>query len=262
MPLMAGVYTTLKKNGTISYRSSITYQGKHISLGSYQTEEDAHTAYCEAQSILYSEQLEGIQYKPEDSVLSFNKYIILYNFKTTGFYFKTPIILQDNYFLYYLTPEHVLKFDVDDLFYYSTHTISKRGGHLFVSDYGMQVNILSRYGIKNFAVPDRDYRFINGDPTDFRYKNIEVINKYYGVQKLLKNGLFIYESIIHINGNFKIGTYQTEAEAAIAYNKAVDILQKKGIQKNYMTNFVTEVDEINYASLYNRLRISKKIREL
>lgn len=262
MPLMAGVYTTQKKDGSTSYRASITYQNKHISLGSFPTEETAHQAYCEAQEILYSETSEDFYYQPKHNVLNFTKYVILYNFKETGFYFKTPIILKDNYFLYYLTPEHVLKFDVDDLFYYSTHTISKRGGHLFVSDYGMQVNILSRYGIKNFAVLDRDFRFINGDTTDFRYKNIEVINKYYGVKRFLKNGLFLYESVIHINGNFKIGTYQTEVEAAIAYNKAVDIIQKKGIRKNFMTNFVTEVDEIGYASLYNKLRISKKIREL
>lgn len=260
MPLKAGVYTNKKKNGTLSYRSSITFQNKHISLGSFDTEEGAHQAYLEAKELLYSESITIEDYQPH--TLNFSKCIMLFNFKTTGFYFKTPILLKDNYFLYYLTPELILKFDVDDLFYYSTHTISKRGGHLFVSDYGMQVNILSRYGIKNFAVLDRDYRFINGDTTDFRYKNIEIINKYYGVQKIIQNGRYVYDSIIHINGNFKIGTYKTETEAAIAYNKAVDILKKKGFQKNFFTNFILEVDEIAYASLYNKLRISKKIREL
>ena len=260
MPLKAGVYINKKKNGTISYRSSITFQNKHISLGSFDTEDAAHQAYLEAKELLYSEPVSIEDYQPH--TLNFSKCIMLFNFKTTGFYFKTPILLKDNYFLYYLTPELILKFDVDDLFYYSTHTISKRGGHLFVSDYGMQVNILSRYGIKNFAVLDRDYRFINGDTTDFRYKNIEIINKYYGVQKIIQNGRYVYDSIIHINGNFKIGTYKTETEAAIAYNKAVDILKKKGFQKNFFTNFILEVDEIAYASLYNKLRISKKIREL
>lgn len=260
MPLKAGVYINKKKNGTISYRSSITFQNKHISLGSFDTEDAAHHAYLEAKDLLYSESVSIEDYQPH--TLNFSKIIMLFNFKTTGFYFKTPILLKDNYFLYYLTSELILKFDVDDLFYYSKHTISKRGGHLFVSDYGMQVNILSRYGIKNFAVLDRDYRFINGDTTDFRYKNIEIINKYYGVQKITRNGRFVYNSIIHINGNFKIGTYKTETEAAIAYNKAVDILKKKGIQKNFNTNFILEVDEIAYASLYNKLRISKRIREL
>lgn len=262
MPLLAGVYTNQKKDGTTSYRASITYKNKHISLGSFPSEEDAHKAYLEAQDLLHMEHLSYEDYKHETNLLNFSKFISLYNFKTTGFYFKTPILLKDNYFEYFLTPDKILKFDVDDLFYYSTHTISKRGGHLFVSDYGMQVNILSRYGIKNFAVLNRDYRFINGDCTDFRYKNIEIINKYYGVQKTLRNGLFVYDTIIHINGNYKVGTYKTETEAAIAYNKAVDIILKKGYKKNYPTNFILEVDEIGYASLYNKLRISKKIREL
>ena len=54
----------------------------------------------------------------------------------------------------------------------------RRGGHLFVADYGMQVNIASRYGIKNFAVENRDYRFVNGNDHDFRYANIEILNTY------------------------------------------------------------------------------------
>lgn len=261
MAQRTGVYTTRKLDGSKSYRASITFQNKHISLGSFSTEESAHLAYCEAQELLYSDFLTYENYQSGTHNLSFSKYIILYNFKTSGFYFKTPILLKDNYFLYFLTYELVLKFDVDDLFYYSTHTISKRGSHLFVSDYGMQVNVLSRYGIKNFAVKDRDYRFINGDDTDFRYANIEIINKYIGVKKILRKGIYAYESIIHLNGNYKIGIYKTETEAAIAYNKAVDTLQKKGCKKNFSTNFIIEVDEIGYASLYNKVRISKKIRE-
>lgn len=259
---MPGVYTNRKKDGSISYRASITFQNKHISLGSYPSELNAHSAYLEAKELLYSETMSHNDYQAAHHTLSFLKRVTLYNFKTTGFYFKTPILLKDTYFIYFLTQDTILKFDVDDLFYYSTHTISKRGGHLFVSDYGMQINILSRYGIKNFAVAGRDYRFINGDTLDFRYKNIEVINKYYGVQRTIKQGIYVYESYIHINGSFKIGTYKTETEAAIAYNKAVDIVQKKGIEKKYLTNYVLEVDEIAYASLYNKLRISKKLRDL
>lgn len=262
MPLKAGVYISKKKDGSISYRSSITFQNKHISLGSYPSELEAHTAYCEAQEILYSNSNILEEALSNICTLSYSKCITLFNFKLTGFYFKTPILLKDNYFLYFLSQDMVLKFDVDDLFFYSTHTISKRGGHLFVSDYGMQLNIQSRYGIKNFAVEGRDYRFINGDSYDFRYRNIEIINKYYGVQKKLQNGLFVYDSIIHINGNYKIGTYRTEIEAAVAYNKAVDTLRNKGISKNFATNYILELNEISYASLYHKIRISKKIREL
>ena len=28
----------------------------------------------------------------------------------------------------------------------------KRGGHLFVAEYGMQTSVLSRYGIRSYAV--------------------------------------------------------------------------------------------------------------
>ena len=45
MPQLPGVYQAKKKNGTIYYRSSLTYRAKHISLGSYGTPESAHEAY-------------------------------------------------------------------------------------------------------------------------------------------------------------------------------------------------------------------------
>ena len=43
--MLPGVYLATKKDGTVYYRSSITYRSKHISLGSFPTEEDAHCAY-------------------------------------------------------------------------------------------------------------------------------------------------------------------------------------------------------------------------
>lgn len=59
----------------------------------------------------------------------------------------------------------------------------RRGNHYFVSDYGMQLTLTSRYGIKNYAVPGRDYCFRNGDPTDFRRENLQIHNIYHGVRK-------------------------------------------------------------------------------
>ena len=49
-----GVFIAKKKDGTIYYRSSITYKNKHISLGSFDTEDQAHQTYNEASMILYS----------------------------------------------------------------------------------------------------------------------------------------------------------------------------------------------------------------
>lgn len=265
MGLLPGVYQAVKKDGTLYFRSSITFQNKHISLGSFETEAFAHNAYLEASNILSdsSYTLEKVlstetKYKAEH-ILSFEKWVVLINFRDNKIYFKTPIYIKHNYFLYYLTEDTVLKFAVDDLFYYANHKIMKRGGHLFVSDFGMQVNILSRYGIKNFAVPGRDYIFVNGDTTDYRYENIEIINKYNGVCKTTVKGIPIYEVKIHINGDFIVGRYEEETMAAIAYNKAVDILEEKGITKNFTKNFIVELSKEKYYEYYSKICISKKI---
>ena len=154
--MLPGVYQAKKKDNTIYFRSSITYSGKHISLGSFDTEKKAHEAYLYAGRLLAGKEITLTSYKKENPVLSFSKWVSLINFRDNGIYIKTPIYLFQKYFHYYFSPENYLIFDTDDLFYYSTRTISRRGGHLFVADYGMQVNILSRYGIKNYAVAGRD----------------------------------------------------------------------------------------------------------
>lgn len=154
-----GVYSAKKKDGTIYFRSSFTYKNKHISLGSFATEKEAHKAYLEANDIMNSKKKILItDYNKKTRVINFEKWVVLINFKDNGMYFKNPIYLFPKYFEYYLDndPYAPLKFDVDDLFFYSTHKIMRRGGHLFVADYGMQLNILNRYGIKNFAVPGKD----------------------------------------------------------------------------------------------------------
>ena len=105
-------------------------------------------------------------------------------------YISTPIYMRKNYFSYYLSINQELKFDIDDLFYYSSHKIMQRKGHLFVNDYGMQVTIQSRYGIKSHAVEGRDYQFVNGDPNDFRYSNLLIINHYHGVSRIERSGAY------------------------------------------------------------------------
>ena len=257
--MLPGVYLAYKKNGDKYYRSSITYKGKHISLGSYDNKKDASDAYKLASKILTKPDQFKIDAYLDDCVLSLHKWVVLINYRDHNIYFKNPIYLKKNFFLYYLSEDLVLKFDVDDLFYYAHHKILKRGGYLFVSDYGMQINILSRYGIKNFAVPGRDYRFVNSDKTDFRYDNIEVINRFYGVNKIIYKGKTLYEAKILVNGNYIIGRYSDEIQAAIAYNKAAHILQQNGFKKKFPTNYIEDMDDITYASIYNKLRISKKL---
>ncbi len=259
MEAKAGVYTAKKKDGTIYYRSSITYRGKHISLGSFNSSDKANAAYNEAGQILKGKGSPD-DYKPK--TLDFCKCISLMNFRDNNIYFKTPIYIRASFFNYYYDKETVYTFDTDDLFYYSVHKIMKRGGHLFVSDYGMQVNILNRYGIKNFAVCGRDYYFKNNDDRDLRYTNIVSVNPYNGVSIKSEKGLSVYVAKIHVRGDYMIGKYKTPIEAAIAYNKAIDILKKNGINKNYAANYVDGVSGMQYAEIYSNIKVSKKIYKL
>ncbi len=257
---LPGVYTATKKDGTKYYRASLTYKNKHISLGSYETAVIANMAYLEALELLTNSSV-GIDNYSSSKTLLFEKWVSLVNFRDNGLYFSNPIYIRPKFFYYYISPTEFYTFDTDDLFYYSSHKIMKRGGHLFVSDYGMQTNIQNRYGIKSYAVCGRDYRFINGNDHDYRYENIEVINRYNGVAKIYKKNMPFYQAKIHINGDYIIGIYETETEAAIAYNKAIDIVKKAGCNKNYTPNFL-ELTNAMYAEIYNAVPISQKLSEL
>lgn len=256
--MLPGVYQAKQKNGTVYYRSSINYRSKHISIGSFDSEITANSAYLEASRLLNDSSVDMNNLLSRITVLSFEKAVTLLNFRDNGIYSKNPLYLRKGYFSYYLSPADELKFDIDDLFYYSIHKILKRQGHLYVNDYGMQCSILSRYGIKPYAVAGRDYFFSNGDATDYRYSNIIIKNHYHGVLEYTKNGITRYKTLIHINGNYTIGTYSSEEKAAIAYNKAADYAKAAGIHKNFPENYVDSVSPKEYAEIYTRLKISKK----
>lgn len=255
---LPGTFTARKKDGTIYYRSSFTYKNKHISLGSFDTQQEAHLAYLEALKIIDNTDISIINYSKQ-SPLSFEKWVILCNFRDNSIYFSTPIYVRKQYFSYYLDPRTELKFSIDDLFYYSSHKIMRRNGHYFVADYGMQVTILNRYGIKSYGVPGKDYSHINGDIHDFRYENIEILNAYHGVRHVTHHGKFMYQARIHINGYYVIGYYNSDLEAAIAYNKAIDILASRGCQKQFKQNYTEGISASKYADIYHGLKISSKI---
>lgn len=260
--LLPGVYCIQKKDKTLLYRASLTFRRRHVSLGSYPDEASAHKAYLDGWELLRSKKSPEDYGQDKKTLLSFEKWVVLTNFRDNGLYLSTPIYLRKNYFQYYLTQTLILKFDIDDLFYYTSHKIMSRGGHLFVADYGMQVNIKNRYGIKSHAVAGRDYRFINGDETDFRYVNLEIINRYYGVLRITRNFKPFYKVRLHLRSNYVVGVYETEAEAAIAYNKAVDIVRKNGINRNFTPNYIEGLSAAAYADLYAQIPISEKILTL
>lgn len=258
MPNLTGVYTAKRKNGSLYYRASLTYRAKHISLGSYDDMEAAHAAYLMANRILSDPEIAISDYS-ETSPLLFEKWVALINFRDNSIYIANPIYIRPSFFYYYFSPSDFFIFDKDDLFYYSSHKISYRGGHYFVADYGMQVNIMSRYGIKNYAIANKDYRFINGNTNDYRYENIEIINAYNGVSSFYRNGRLYYRTKIHIKGNYTVGVYDSEIKAAIAYNKAIDILKKAGVHKAYTPNYMENISPLTYADIYSSIKISNKI---
>ena len=257
--LYKGVFRAEKKDGTVYYRASLTRNGKHISLGSYPDALQAHQAYDQG-TLLLSDPCLILQSYDPSSPLSFEKWVCLINLRDNGLYIGNPIYLGQQLFYYYLSPHHVLKFDMEDLFYYSSHKVMQRGNHYFVADYGMQLTLTSRYGIKSYGVPGVDYSFVNGDPTDFRRENLQIYNIYHGVRKTAaKNGQYLYTVRIHIRGNYIVGRYATDVEAAIAYNKAIDILRSKGVTSNFTPNYVEGITPRHYAEIYSALTIAPGI---
>ena len=255
---MPGAFLAQKKDGTIYYRSSFTYKNKHISLGSYKSAQEAHEAYKAAHHLVATHKLSLMDY-PKNHPLSFEKWVILCNFRDNNLYFSTPIYVRKHYFSYYMDEHTELKFSIDDLFYYASHKIMRRNGHYFVADYGMQVTILTRYGIKSYGVLGKDYNLINGDIHDFRIENIEVLNTYHGVRRITYHGKEKYQSRIHIRSYYIIGYYDTDIEAAIAYNKAIDILVSNGCTKQFKQNYMEGLSPSAYADIYRKLELSKKI---
>ena len=256
--IMPGVFEARKKDGTIYYRSSLTHKGKHISLGSYSTMEDANRAYQEG-VILLRDGAYTIDFLPKHFLLPFSKVISLLNLRDNGLYCKNPIYLMPTYFLYYINEQEAYLFDRDDYFFYAAHKIQKRGGYLFICHYGSQYSILKRYGIHQHAVAGRDYIFVNGNPHDYRYSNIRIINHYAGVLSHSKNGIDSYKVYIHVNGNLLVGTYATELEGAIAYNKAADILQSRGFSRQYVKNYIEGLSKHEYKAIYDSLIIADAI---
>ena len=255
---LEGVFPAVKKNGEEYFRASLTHKRKHVSLGSFATPQEAHLAYLEGLQILKDPSYTITRYSRK-SPLAFEKWICLINFRDNGIYFGNPIYIAKRMFYYHLSPSITLKFDPDDLFYYSSHKIMCRGNHYFVADYGSQISIVTRYGIKPYAVEGRDFRFINGDNTDFRRENLEILNIYHGVTLEQKKGQYVYAVRIHLRGNYLVGRYASEEEAAIAYNKAIDILKRNGITRNFTPNYVENVPPRKYAEIYTNLVISPAI---
>lgn len=251
----AGTYVARKKDNSIYYRASMTCGGRHVSLGSYASAEDAGRAYEEARQLLRSDL--SIDDYGDGHHLSFEKWVVICNYRDNEVYTPNPIYVRPRLFYYYFAPGDFFIFSGEDLFYYSAHKIQRRGGHYFVADYGSQINILSRYGIRAHAVPGRDYVFINGNSQDMQYSNVEVINPYHGV---VRNPDASFTARIHVNGYVTIGTYPDAITAAMAYNKAADVCNENGVSRQYPVNYVDGLSAKAYADLYTAVSISPAVK--
>lgn len=256
---MTGACQAKKKDGSVYWRSSLTYRRRHISLGSYETESAAAAAYAQGLSILHENNITLENFLSHAKVLAPEKAVILLNLRDNHTYIKNPVYLRQGYFSYFVKGKEELKFSNDDLFYYSAHAILVHDGHYYVNDYGMQYGILERFGIRPWSVAGRDYVFANGDTKDFRYENIIVLNHYHGVYRIDTNGVIRYEARIHLNGDFVIGRFRTEAKAAVAYNKAADLAIAAGIGKSFPQNYVTEYTAPEYAEIYTDLTMPERL---
>lgn len=256
---MKGIFTAKKKDGSIYYRASVTYKGKHISLGSSSDIDTAARLYENAWTVLKDSELTPDKYTDSLMPLSFHKMVCLANFRDNNLYVKTPIYLHRTFFSYHLDIDTELKFDLEDLFYYSSHTIQRRGKHLFVSDFGLQERVLARYDIPGFAVCGKDYRFVNGDSTDLRYHNVDVINPVKNIRKKKEGRDEVYNVKMHINGDWNIGSFPTHEMAIIAYNKALDEAKKHGLKtRTEMIAIPEGLSHALYAKIYSTIELPPK----
>lgn len=256
--MLPGVFVDELKNGEKNFRASITINGKHISLGSYDNEIQASAAYSLAQKIMTDSFYTCVNFH-DSYPIKFDKYVSLINLRDNHIYFSNPIYVRKRDFSYFYSPFDELKFDIDDLFYFSQHKIMCRGNHFFVSEYGMQTSVRERFGIRSFAVEGRDFVFVNSDSLDFRRENIKIINRYYGVTSYSKNLKKFYKATIHVRSNYVVGVYESEKEAAIAYNKAADVLKRNGFKKEFLQNYIPDISNLEYAEIYSNVKISEKL---
>ena len=97
--MLPGVHKASKKDKTVYYRAGITYQKKHISLGSYSLEADASRAYLDARELL-DDSTRTMQTLDLSSPLPFEKQIVLLNFRDHKIYFPNPIYLRKQLLMY------------------------------------------------------------------------------------------------------------------------------------------------------------------
>ena len=107
-----------KNDGTVYYRASLTKNGKHISLGSFSDALQAHRAYEQGLLLL-------VRSFPDTAVLREGVPFVLRKMGqsesicgATDIYIGNRLLSGASSSSIFIVPHHVLKFDMEDLFYY------------------------------------------------------------------------------------------------------------------------------------------------
>ena len=83
-----GVYIAYRKDKTPYYRASIHFKNKHVTLGSYDTEDIAHAAYIEAQKLYYDCSITIDNYRDKYEILNHDRVITILNHRDNLIYIK------------------------------------------------------------------------------------------------------------------------------------------------------------------------------
>ncbi len=252
---MSYIYPSVLNEKT-QYKVYFVFESNKIYLGTYPSMETAEKVLAEAKALMNAPKGPPCF---EHASLNYKKIVSLCNLRDHKKYMKNPIYLYGPYFHYYLSKDCILVFDSKDLFYFSTYRIYKRGNYLYTQDSISQQNILLRFGIPNHSVMNKDYFFKNGNPYDFRSENLVVVNGYKGVKQKLKKDKAIYIAYIHTKTNLIIGHYESEMEAAIAYNKAIDLLHEQNLNHDYTPNTIPYITKTEYQAIYDRISVSPRL---
>ena len=252
---MSYIYPSVT-NEITKYKIYFVYEGQKIYLGVYASRKEGQRILDEAEKIMHLPA--GIP-SFDDYTLNYKKVVCLCNLRDNKKYIKNPIYIYSKHFHYYLSQDCILIFDLKELFYFSTYKIHKRGSYLYTQDSVSQKSILSRFGILNHSVAGKDYIFKNNNPYDFRHENLEIINTYKGVTKKQRADKISYAASIFLDKNIIIGHYSSELEAAIAYNKAVDLLQEVYPQKQFVSNYIPFLTHEEYDEIYENLVVSPRL---
>ncbi|MGL4798730.1 MAG: hypothetical protein ACRCWY_04925 [Cellulosilyticaceae bacterium] len=252
---MAYIYP--KQSGTLlKYRVYYMYQSKKIYIGLYETEKDAQDAYALVDTLMQGNF--SLDDYPHSPLLSYQKFISLANFKNNGKYFNTPIYIEPPHFKYFLDEQLYLLFDMRDLLFIANYRIHLKGNYLYLTIGIRQENLLKRFGIPNHATYGTDYICLNGNRYDLRRSNLSILNHYHGVQVEQRYNVTTYVTRIFLKTYLVVGHYETEMLAAIAYNKAVDLVASTS-SSTYEKNEFPFLTRHEYTQLYEKLRVSKRL---